>query len=149
MVRVALGVDAGTQSLKVLVVAIDPSSSSSPPPPSADGVVLARASASLSLLPGGPPGRAEQHPAAWVDALARALADAFSQVAPGVDANVVAVGVSGQQHGLVALDSAGNVIRESEKRKTFHRVARCVGGWLQLGYVSLIIRHGVQGATFE
>ncbi|XRB01188.1 glycerolkinase [Pycnococcus provasolii] len=114
MVRVALGVDAGTQSLKVLVVAIDPSSSSSPPPPSADGVVLARASASLSLLPGGPPGRAEQHPAAWVDALARALADAFSQVAPGVDANVVAVGVSGQQHGLVALDSAGNVIRPAK-----------------------------------
>jgi xylulokinase len=51
-----------------------------------------------------PPGT-EVHPAAWDDALGRALADAG-----GLD-DVAAVAVGGQQHGMVCLDGDGEVVR--------------------------------------
>ena len=60
---------------------------------------------------GGRPGQAEQDPAIWLAALQDAVRDALE----GVDVRrIKAMGVSGQQHGLVALDADNHVIRPAK-----------------------------------
>jgi xylulokinase len=85
-----LGVDSSTQSTKVEVRDAD------------TGALLAEGRAPH---PPTTPPRSEQHPDAWWDALARARAGL-----PPVDA----IAVAGQQHGLVALDAQGTVIRPAK-----------------------------------
>ncbi|WP_029149286.1 xylulokinase [Microbacterium indicum] len=85
MTRVA-GVDSSTQSCKVVVV------------DAATGAVVREGRASH-------PDGTEVDPAAWLRALEEALA------AAGGLGDVDAVSIGGQQHGLVALDAAGEVIR--------------------------------------
>lgn len=58
------------------------------------------------------PGWAEQDPGAWWDAASRAVRSAIE--AAGVDgADVGAVGIAYQMHGLVCLDAAGRALRPS------------------------------------
>ncbi|MDD8026791.1 MAG: xylulokinase [Acidobacteriota bacterium] len=99
--RTAIGVDSGTQSTKVLVVDAD------------SGRVLGRGQAPHAMVPGLEPGQSEQDPATWVDALRSALAAALRQAAvdPG---RIVALGVSGQQHGFVPLGDDGIPIRPAK-----------------------------------
>ena len=80
------GVDSSTQSCKVLVVDAD------------TGVVVRRGRAQH-------PDGTEVHPDHWWAALRNAAADAG-----GLD-DVAAVSVGGQQHGMVALDEDGDVVR--------------------------------------
>ena len=96
-----LGVDSGTQSTKVMVV------------DARDGKVLSWAAQEYDLIPGLPPGAKEQHPQTWRDATASAIRRALRQ-AKAVASEVKAIGVSGQQHGFVPLDSAGEVIRPAK-----------------------------------
>src|SRR6266850_6357990 len=96
-----LGIDSGTQSTKVLVV------------DARDGKVLASASQAYDLIPDLPPGAKEQHPHTWREATASAIRQGLRQ-AKAVAADVVAIGVSGQQHGFVPLDSKGEVIRPAK-----------------------------------
>src|SRR5215467_6638831 len=96
-----LGIDSGTQSTKVLVV------------DARDGKVLATASQEYDLIPGLAPGAKEQHPHTWRDAAASGIRRALRQ-AKAVAAEVKAIGVSGQQHGFVPLDKAGEVIRPAK-----------------------------------
>ncbi|GAA5153093.1 xylulokinase [Nocardioides marinquilinus] len=84
--RLVAGVDSSTQSCKVLVV------------DAATGAVVRQGRASH-------PDGTEVDPAAW-DA---ALTEAIDQ-AGGLD-DVAAVAVGGQQHGMVCLDEAGDVVR--------------------------------------
>ncbi len=88
-----LGVDCGTQSTKVVIV---------------DGEslrIIGEASAAHELI-SGVHGRSEQQPQWWIDAFETAFADAIDKA--GVSARQVrAIGVSGQQHGMVALDADG------------------------------------------
>jgi xylulokinase len=96
-----VGVDSGTQSTKVLVVDGD------------DGEVLGSGTAPHELIAGLPPGHLEQHPADWYAAFETALGHAMA--ASGCDpSNVRAIGISGQQHGFVPLDAAGEVIRPAK-----------------------------------
>ncbi|MEZ6013926.1 MAG: xylulokinase [Planctomycetota bacterium] len=96
-----LGLDVGTQSTKGVLV--DP----------VQGLVVARASRAYGLLEGLPPGAAEQHPETWIEAVRGVAADLFAT--PGVSRDEVAgVGVSGQQHGLVVLDEAREVVRPAK-----------------------------------
>ena len=94
-----LGIDCGTQSLKVLAWnPIDLSASS--------------ASESYDLIGNLPPGHKEQHPSNWIDALELCMGALGQQ---GVDLSAVrGIGVSGQQHGLVVLDSSHRVIRPAK-----------------------------------
>ncbi len=78
------GVDCSTQSTKVLLC------------DAADGTVIGRGSAPH-------PGGTECDPAAWWAALL--------QAGEGLLKRAAAVGVAGQQHGMVVLDDAGQVIR--------------------------------------
>ncbi len=87
------GIDAGTQSLKVLVY--DPAKRS----------VVASASAPLEL-DSAADGSREQRPADWM----AALHTCFAAITPSVRARIAAVAVSGQQHGFVPLDAAGEVL---------------------------------------
>ncbi len=94
-----LGIDCGTQSLKCL--AWD----------SATGQVVS-SSQSYDLIPGLPPGHKEQHPREWLDALDGCIASLGQR---GVElSRVRALGVSGQQHGLVALDQEDRVVRPAK-----------------------------------
>lgn len=101
MRHLLIGIDSGTQSTKALVV------------DSRDGKVLASASQAYDLIPDLPPGAKEQHPHTWREATASAIRQALRQ-AKAVAADVVAIGVSGQQHGFVPLDDAGAVIRPAK-----------------------------------
>src|SRR2546426_3634226 len=96
-----LGIDSGTQSTKALVV------------DARDGKVLASAAQEYDLIPNLPPGAKEQHPHTWRDATASAIRRALRQ-AKAIAAEVKAIGVSGQQHGFVALDKEGEVIRPAK-----------------------------------
>ena len=87
------GIDAGTQSLKVVVY--DPAVRS----------VVARSTVPLALTSGAD-GSREQPPADWVVALEAA----FEAIAPSIRSRVSAVAISGQQHGFVPVDAAGAVL---------------------------------------
>ena len=94
-----LGFDVGTQGTKGL--AIDAEA----------GTVVARAARGYDLIDGLAPGAAEQHPSTWVDAVREVAAELCATIDPGA---VQAVGVSGQQHGCVLLDRAGEVLRPAK-----------------------------------
>src|SRR6266516_4117738 len=112
MRNLLIGIDSGTQSTKVVVV------------DSRDGKVLASAAQSYDLIPDLPPGAKEQHPHTWRDATASAIRQGLRQ-AKAVAADVVAIGVSGQQHGFVPLDSHGEVIRPAKLWCDTSTVAEC------------------------
>src|SRR5213595_546146 len=107
-----LGVDSGTQSTKALVV------------DARDGKVLAAAAQEYDLIPNLPPGAKEQHPQTWRDATASAIRQALRQ-ARAVASEVKAIGVSGQQHGFVPLDSKGEVIRPAKLWCDTSTMAEC------------------------
>ncbi|WP_255357639.1 FGGY family carbohydrate kinase, partial [Pseudoxanthomonas sp. Root630] len=88
-----VGIDAGTQSVKVVVY------------DAAARAIVASASAPLGLT-SGDDGSREQHPADWVVAMQAC----FDRIDPAVRARVVALAVSGQQHGFVPVDAAGEVL---------------------------------------
>ena len=93
-----LGIDCGTQGTKALLV-------------DADGVTHGRGYARHALIEGAA-GAREQRPEWWVEALRKAVKAALAQSEAG--AQVIGLGVSGQQHGLVVLDEKGEVIRPAK-----------------------------------
>ena len=94
-----IGIDSGTQSVKAVVLDLD------------SRRVVAEARAPHRLIAGLPVGHMEQHPREWAEALDKVIA----AVAAKVDrARVRGIGVSGQQHGFVPLDAAGEVIRPAK-----------------------------------
>ena len=98
---ITLGIDCGTQSTKV--IALDWES----------GETLASASAAHHLIEGLPEGAMEQHPREWVAAAEQSLRSVLAQLGPRRE-EVRAIGVSGQQHGLVALDTSGQPLRPAK-----------------------------------
>jgi xylulokinase len=95
-----IGVDCGTQSTKVVVVDVDKAR------------VLGEASRPHHLIEG-EGGRREQHPSEWVEALRGAFEEAVSEAA--IDRRTIrAIGVSGQQHGMVALDEKGEPVHPAK-----------------------------------
>ncbi len=95
-----LGIDCGTQGTKAIV--LDASS----------GKVLGLGAAAHTLISGAN-GRREQHTQEWLDAFTEATHRALQQA--GVDGqDILGIGVSGQQHGLVLLDDQGQVLRPAK-----------------------------------
>jgi xylulokinase len=108
----AIGIDSGTQGTKALVVDIR------------TGRVLGRGQAPHAMIAGLGPGSSEQDPAVWIRAAARALGQALRQAR--IDAaKVVALGVSGQQHGFVPLDASGRVIRPAKLWNDTSTIPEC------------------------
>lgn len=99
--RYAVGIDSGTQGTKALVVDFE------------TGRVLGRGYGPHAMVEGLGQGASEQDPTSWVVAMETALAAALKQAR--IDAKkVVSLGVSGQQHGFVALDGRGRPIRPAK-----------------------------------
>jgi xylulokinase len=98
---ITLGIDAGTQSLKTIVL------------DGASGRILAAADKPYGLIDGLPAGHAEQDPAIWWDALRETVAKVLSDLGPR-KSEVGGIGVSGQQHGFVPLDPSCKVIRPAK-----------------------------------
>ena len=95
-----LGIDCGTQGTKALLLDIH------------SGQVLGEGSAAHQLI-SGPNGRREQQAGDWLLAFEKATAQALQQA--GVSGQeVLGIGVSGQQHGLVLLDANGEVLRPAK-----------------------------------
>ena len=94
-----LGLDVGTQGTKGLVADVE------------SGRVVARAAAGYELIEGLGVGCAEQHPQTWIDAVRAVCAQLGSQLDLR---DVSGVGVSGQQHGAVLLDSDDEVVRPAK-----------------------------------
>ena len=92
--QVVVGVDSSTQSTKVEVRRLD------------DGVVVGRASAPHPVTT---PPCSEQDPHRWW----AAFEAAWSQAVP-TGASVAGLSVAGQQHGMVVLDHAGEVVRPAK-----------------------------------
>ncbi|WP_213880034.1 xylulokinase [Pseudomonas sp. dw_358] len=124
-----LGIDCGTQGTKALILETD------------SGRVLGLGSASYSMQSGAN-GRREQDPAVWVQALQKATAQALE--AAGADGQqILGVGVSGQQHGLVLLDADGQVLRPAklwcdtetspENERLLHYLGGAEGSMARLG----------------
>lgn len=88
--RTVLGIDLGTQSLKVVIYDFEARQ------------IAATASSALDLDQDAS-GKAEQDPASWLEALAGAL----EKVPREIRDTIAAIGVSGQQHGLVAVGLNG------------------------------------------
>lgn len=86
--RLVAGVDSSTQACKVVVADAD------------TGRIVRQGRAPH-------PGGTEVDPEAWWQALQQALAEA------GGLEGVSAIGIAGQQHGMVALDASGEVIRDA------------------------------------
>ncbi len=91
--KTVLGIDLGTQSLKVLFYDF------------ASREVVACESAALDLYQN-EQGAAEQQAHWWIDALQEALA----KVDSAVRSSALAIGVSGQQHGFVPVGRSGEVL---------------------------------------
>ena len=96
-----IGIDSGTQSTKSIVLDL------------ASGKIAASAQSSYELIPGLPPGHMEQEPKVWIDAVDQTIDSCLKQLGDQKDA-VRAIGVSGQQHGLVVLNDSSKVIRPAK-----------------------------------
>jgi len=95
-----LGIDCGTQGTKAIVLDAE------------NGKVLGEGAAPHSMI-SGHNGRREQDVQQWLDAFEQATRDALAQA--GVSGlQIQAIGVSGQQHGLVLLNSNGKVLRPAK-----------------------------------
>ncbi|NNA87956.1 xylulokinase [Pseudomonas gessardii] len=95
-----LGIDCGTQGTKAIVL------------DATNGKVLGLGAAAHSLISGAN-GRREQDTTQWLDALTESTHRALQQA--GVDGqDILGIGVSGQQHGLVLLDAQGQVLRPAK-----------------------------------
>lgn len=103
------GIDAGTQSLKIVVY--DPA-----------GRRLVASTSSPLDLTSGADGSREQHPADWV----AALHACFHAIEPKVRSRITALAVSGQQHGFVAVDAAGEVLAPAKLWCDTSTSAECV-----------------------
>jgi xylulokinase len=124
--RAAVGIDVGTTALKALAI-------------SETGEVLATCEEEYPLsIPR--PGWAEQDPADWWRATERALAR--------LDVGEIAgIGLSGQMHGLVALDGAGEVIRPAILWNDQRTAAECAEIEERVGFERLVELTGNRALT--
>lgn len=97
-----LGIDCGTQGLKTLLL------------DGATGAVVAFARKDYKTNPSTEPGVSEQDPAIWIDAVKVTIRKIVASIGSKRAARIAAVAVSGQQHGMVAVDGAGKVIRPAK-----------------------------------
>jgi len=120
-----IGIDIGTSGCKTLIV-------------DHDGRVVRRAVEEYPLFTPRP-GWSEQEPEHWWQAVGSTLKKALNGFQPVAD--IKAIGLSGQMHGLVALDADGRVLRPAflwndqrtgEQCRKIHEMAGGIDGLLKL-----------------
>lgn len=108
-----IGIDSGTQSTKTLVLDTE------------SGEILATAQFGYELVPDLPPGHLEQNPADWIEAARLGVAKCLEAVGPDRRGEIRAIGVSGQQHGLVPLDENDHPVRAAKLWCDTSTAAQC------------------------
>ncbi|MBK8978532.1 MAG: xylulokinase [Planctomycetes bacterium] len=127
-----LGIDVGTQGLKAAL--LEPGAG-----------VVARAAVPLECATGLPPGHSEQHPDDWLAALRKAAASLRAE-APEAWQRTAGLAVSGQQHGLVALDAEDRVVRPALLWNDVRAAAECAALLDEVGGpAALFARLGLGG----
>jgi len=99
-----VGIDSGTQGTKALII-------------DDKGNVIGQGYEPHRFVPRLKPGESEQDPATWIDALKKSLIMALKEAYKKKffrPEKIVALGISGQQHGFVPLDRKGLVIRPAK-----------------------------------
>jgi xylulokinase len=125
-VATLIGLDVGTTGVKAVAI-------------SSDGEVLARAEEEYALaIP--QPGWAEQNPEDWWQASERALAAVGAK-------DAASVGLTGQMHGLVLLDSADRVLRPAILWNDQRTAAECAEIEERIGLERLIELTGNRALT--
>jgi len=119
---IVAGIDAGTQSVKVLVYDAERLQ------------VLASTSAPLTLM-SAEGGVREQHPADWV----AAVHACFAGLDAGLRQRIEALAVSAQQHGFVPLDAKGEVLAPAKLWNDTSAAAQCAEIMQAAGGVSRTI----------
>jgi xylulokinase len=97
----SLGIDSGTRRTKAIVLDLE------------SGDVIALAQRPYGTIEGLPPGHVEQDPQTWIDATETTVAECLEIVGDRRE-EIKAIGVGGQQHGLVALDEANEPLRPAK-----------------------------------
>jgi len=120
-----IGIDCGTQGTKGIVLDREA------------GVTIATARASHKMIEGLAAGHSEQLPSDWTSALDQILDELLAKVDRSC---VQAIGVSGQQHGFVPLDSKGNVIRPAKLWNDTSTAAECEILTRKLGGEKAVLR---------
>jgi D-xylulose kinase len=95
-----IGIDSGTQGTKGVIFSRE------------EGRILAEAYADHQLIEN-TGGRREQKPGWWIDACSTVIGELLKESNLSRDM-ICAIGVSGQQHGMVPLDARGEVIRPAK-----------------------------------
>jgi xylulokinase len=96
-----LGIDSGTTSTRALVLEVE------------SGKVLALARHGHEFIEDLPHGHVEQAPQTWVDAASKAIQQCLAAIGARKE-EIVGIGVSAQQHGLVVLDARNHPIRPAK-----------------------------------
>src|SRR5271165_5077282 len=107
-----IGIDSGTQSTKSIVVDLE------------KGGIIATSQQNYGLITGLPEGHMEQDPKVWIGAVDKTIQDCLTQIGDRKH-QVGAIGVSGQQHGLVVLNSSSQVIRPAKLWCDTSTAAQC------------------------
>lgn len=123
--KIFIGIDSGTQGCKTILFDQD------------SGKILAEAYASHQLISSSQGGM-EQDPQWWLDACESSIKAAITKA--GIDPKrVKGIGISGQQHGMVALDKSGEVIRPAKLWCDTSTTAQCEEITKRLGGVNQVI----------
>jgi xylulokinase len=96
-----IGIDSGTQSTKAVVLDFE------------TGEIVAQASEKYECIDGLPPGHLEQHPQDWTRAVDLSIESCLAQLGSR-RGEIRGIGVSGQQHGLVALEKNDVPVRPAK-----------------------------------
>lgn len=109
---ITLGIDSGTQSTKTVALDV------------ATGEILASAQQAYGFVEAKGEGAMEQDPAVWVAAVETTIAQVLQKLGSR-KSEVVGIGVSGQQHGLVLLDPDNKVVRPAKLWCDTSTIAQC------------------------
>ena len=109
--RLFIGIDSGTQGTKGVILS------------ERKKKVIAQASYSYGLIENDRGGR-EQDPRIWIEACKSVLKEMLADSKTNPQ-DVQAIGVSGQQHGMIPLDSKGSVLRPAKLWCDTETVSQC------------------------
>lgn len=101
MGRYTIGIDSGTQSTKTVLF------------DAASGEIIASHTVAHQMLPSTVAGCKEQDPTEWIRAAETSIEQVIASLSDRRQ-EIVAIGISGQQHGFVPLDARGSVIRPAK-----------------------------------
>jgi len=97
-----LGIDIDTKQTKAIIL------------DTTNGQIISESTVNHNYIEGLPQGHSEQDPVEWIRAVETTLYTCIEKLSDSDRKKIAGLGVSGQQHGLVVLDSEDRVIRPSK-----------------------------------